>query len=220
MYRLLDVRAANPADLTARARLREAALEVFATRGFEASVRDIAARAGVSAGLITHHFGSKDQLRAEVDEEVVRRYGALKSDGMAMSPAQSIGLLARQEEHAALFVYLLRSVRDGSAAGRAFLAHLIEEAERFSAEGVAQGVLKPSRDPRARARYLVTSQLGGLLLQLALEPGIDLAEIGPAVQRLTAAVTLPTLELYTEGVLADSRYLDEFLAPRSETPTP
>jgi AcrR family transcriptional regulator len=71
-------------DLTARARLRNAAIEVFAAQGFSAGVRDIAAHAGVSAGLITHHFGSKENLRHECDLEVVRQYRAIKSNVVAM----------------------------------------------------------------------------------------------------------------------------------------
>ena len=46
-----------------RQRIVEVAVEVFAARGFRAaSTRDIAARARVSQGLITYHFGSKGEL--------------------------------------------------------------------------------------------------------------------------------------------------------------
>lgn len=52
-----------------RARILQCALEAFAASGFDgASVRDIAAQAGVQHGLIRHHFGDKDGLwRAAVD---------------------------------------------------------------------------------------------------------------------------------------------------------
>src|SRR4029077_8442435 len=51
-------------DLTARARIRDAALRLFAERGIEgATIRDIARAAGVSGGLVRHHFGSKEALR-------------------------------------------------------------------------------------------------------------------------------------------------------------
>ena len=46
-------------DLTARARIRDAALALFAERGTDgATIRDIAKAAGVSGGLVRHHFGS------------------------------------------------------------------------------------------------------------------------------------------------------------------
>lgn len=214
-------------DITARARLRDAAIECFALRGFEASVREIAARAGVSAGLIRHHFGTKDALRAECDAEVLRRYRDLKVEGIRMSPAQTMAALSQLDDFAPMFVYILRSVRDGGAAGREFVEGMIAEAVVFSEDAVREGLLKPSRDPAARARYLVTSSLGGLLVQLTLMPDLDLSDIGSAIRRLTESIMLPTLELYTEGVLADHSVLDEYLAHttgppvvRDDEPTP
>lgn len=198
-------------DLSTRARIRNAAIEEFAISGFGASVRDIAARAAVTAGLITHHFGSKDNLRAECDTEVIRQYRALKSDGMAMSPAQSIAVIAELDEYAPMFVYILRSVRDGGRAGSEFLEQMVQEAIAFTEEGEKSGLIRPSRNAEARARYLVTSSLGGIILQLSLHPQLNLSDVGPTVQRIVGEITLPTLELYTEGVLTDRRYLDEYL---------
>ncbi|MES1169698.1 MAG: TetR family transcriptional regulator, partial [Leifsonia sp.] len=214
-------------DITARARLRDAAIECFALRGFDASVREIAARAGVSAGLVRHHFGTKDALRAECDAEVIRRYRDLKVEGIRMSPTQTMAALSQLDDFAPMFVYILRSVRDGGPVGREFIESMIAEAEIFSEDAVREGLLKPSRDPAARARYLVTSSLGGLLVQLTLMPDLDLSDIGSAIRRLTESITLPTLELYTEGVLADRSVLDEYLAHspgppsvRDDEPTP
>lgn len=201
----------SSADLTARARLRDAAIECFSLRGFEASVREISARAGVSPGLVRHHFGTKDQLRAECDEEVLRRYREIKGDGLTMPPSQAIGMLSQLDEFAPTFVYILRSVRDGGAAGREFVEHMIADALVFSEAAVKSGVLKPSRDPAARARYLVTSSLGGLLVQLTLRPDLELADFGTVIAQLTSSVTLPSLELFTEGILVDRTMLDEYL---------
>lgn len=52
-----------------RSKILQAALELFAEKGFEgASIRDIASKAGVLHGLIKYHFDGKDQLwRAAVD---------------------------------------------------------------------------------------------------------------------------------------------------------
>lgn len=181
-------------------------------------MRDIAAHAGVSAGLITHHFGTKKTLREECDSEVLRQYRTVKGDGVAMSPTQTMTLLTELDEYAPMLVYILRSVREGGAAGVTFLKNMIDEAVAFSEEGVATGMVRPSRDPRARARFLVTSSLGGLLLQLSLHPHLDLADVGPTVRRLVEDITLPTLEIYTEGVLTDRRYLDEYLAYLGDPP--
>lgn len=175
-------------------------------------MREISARAGVSAGLIRHHFGTKDALRAECDAEVLRRYRDLKVEAMRMSPAQTMATLSQIDDFGPMFVYILRSVREGGAAGRDFVEGMIAEAEAFSADAVREGMLKPSRDPAARARYLVTSSLGGLLVQLTLMPDLDLADMSQAIRRLTDSIMLPTLELFTEGVLVDRSVLDEYLA--------
>jgi TetR/AcrR family transcriptional regulator, regulator of cefoperazone and chloramphenicol sensitivity len=58
-------------DLTARVRIRDAALKQFAEVGYErATIRAIARRAGVSHGMLRHHFGSKIDLRAGCDDYV------------------------------------------------------------------------------------------------------------------------------------------------------
>ena len=64
-----------------RARLVQAALTAFSTRGYDGvSLRDIERQAGVNRGLVAHHFGTKerlwqeavDLLMAQFHEEVVR----------------------------------------------------------------------------------------------------------------------------------------------------
>src|SRR5208283_1411943 len=58
-------------DLSARTKIREAALSLFGTEGFAVSVRAIADAAGCSPGLVIHHFGNKDGLREAVDQAVM-----------------------------------------------------------------------------------------------------------------------------------------------------
>ena len=59
---------------TAKERILAAALEEFATRGYEAaSTNAIAAKAKVAKGLVFHHFGSKEQLLEVLFEQEVNR---------------------------------------------------------------------------------------------------------------------------------------------------
>ncbi|MGH3558484.1 MAG: TetR family transcriptional regulator, partial [Mycobacterium sp.] len=44
------------ADLTAAARIRDAAIEQFGRHGFGTGLRAVAEAAGVSAALVIHHF--------------------------------------------------------------------------------------------------------------------------------------------------------------------
>src|SRR5215213_6396132 len=65
----------NASDLTARARIRDTAMTLFARQGVAAtSLRAVARQAGVSPALLVHHFGSKQGLCASVDEAVVGRF--------------------------------------------------------------------------------------------------------------------------------------------------
>ncbi len=66
---------------TARVAVRNAALRLFAERGPDAvTVREIAAAAAVSPALVIHHFGSKEGLRAAVDERVAQAFDAMFDD--------------------------------------------------------------------------------------------------------------------------------------------
>ena len=65
-------------DRTARAVIRDEALRLFAAHGPDAvTVQQIAAAAGVSPGLVVHHFGSKDGLREAVDQHVLGLFEAM-----------------------------------------------------------------------------------------------------------------------------------------------
>ena len=68
-----------------RQRIVDAAIETFAEHGFGASsTRDIAARAGVTQGLLTYHFASKDELwRAAADQIFDGLVAALALDAAA-----------------------------------------------------------------------------------------------------------------------------------------
>ena len=198
-------------DLTARARIREAAIACFAATGFDATVRQIATRAGVSAGLITHHFGSKDALREACDTEVLARILELNEDGIRRSPGEAIGRIAELGNFGPMFGYTLRSVREGGEPGRMFLAKMIEDAKAYTAEAVESGLVKPSADPDARAELLVTQSIGGMLLQLTLAGQTDLSDGAAIIRSLYERTTFATLELLTNGLLADSSLLDEYV---------
>lgn len=75
---MVDPRATGD-DLTAKARIRNTALDLYATHGEDRiSLRAIAAEAGVAVGLVQHHFKTKAGLRNAVDQLVVGYFaGAL-----------------------------------------------------------------------------------------------------------------------------------------------
>jgi AcrR family transcriptional regulator len=201
----------SASDLTARARIRDAAIACFAEQGFGASFRTIAARAGVSAGLITHHFGAKAALRAECDADVLRRYHTLKREAMGDPSGTLVEWLARPGDAAVVLVYMLRAIHAGGRPARDFLENLVDHARVIMAESVACGFVRPSRDEEARTRYLTYQGMGAMLVQFLVDPDRTPDAFVASVRQQEQGQILPSLELYTEGLLSDRRMLDDYL---------
>ena len=101
-------------DLTAAARIRNAALRRFARDGFGVGLRAIAADAGVTAGLITHHFGSKDGLRRACDAEVLRLTMEAKSASTYFGgPVDLMTQMSQVEKYVPATAYAMRSIAEG-----------------------------------------------------------------------------------------------------------
>lgn len=208
------------ADRTARARIRDAAIRRFAVDGFGASVRAVAADAGVSAGLVMHHFRSKERLRAECDAHLLATIRRLKRENVADAAAgQSFfHKFAAVEQNAPLVGYVLRSMQDGGPLAREFIDHMVGDAVDYTREGVAAGIVVPSRDEAARARYLTLSALGALLLEVTLNPPADPSDLTGIVNGYFSKNYLPMMELFTEGFLTSRRMLDDYLLYVSDPP--
>src|SRR5436853_7823828 len=90
-------------DLTAKARIRDAAMRLFGRDGVAASsLRAVARAAGVSPGLIVHHFGSKEGLIRAVDEAVLVRINLALSEVPIEGPGTE--LIGERAEVVAAFL--------------------------------------------------------------------------------------------------------------------
>lgn len=213
----VDEQVPDAPDLTGRARIRDAALLRFASEGFRVPVRTIAADAGVSPGLVIHHFGSKEGLRRACDEHVLvlvrenKRNVLGDEHGNRGSPLDVLAQLSSVEEYGPVLGYVLRSLQEGGDLARSFVAHMVDDAEAYIADGVATGTIKPSLDEAARARYLVTQSLGTVLLDLTLHPPTEPGDTGGIVRGYVDRMGLPAIELFTEGFLTDRTLLDAYL---------
>src|SRR6202034_2773653 len=119
-------------DLTAAARIRDAAIAQFGEKGFGVGLRSIAEGAGVSAALVIHHFGSKDGLRKACDDYVAEEIRSSKSEALRSNdPATWFAAMAEIESYAGMMAYLLRSVQSGGELARTFWRTMIENAERY-----------------------------------------------------------------------------------------
>lgn len=208
-------------DRTTRARIRDAAIAVFGEQGFSTGVRAVAAAAGVSPGLVNHHFGSKDALREECDAHVLEAIRVAKTESLTRPSATGLlQQLAEVEEYAPLVAYLVRSYQAGGSLARSMFEHLVATTEQYLADAVAAGTLRPSRDPAARARYLAMQNMGGTLLFLQMRgEHEDPVDWGRALRDLTDEIMFPALELFTEGLFIDTTFFDTVLQQRAESST-
>ncbi|CAJ1500397.1 TetR/AcrR family transcriptional regulator [[Mycobacterium] holstebronense] len=199
------------ADLTATAKIRDAAIDQFGRHGFSVSIRAIAEAAGVSAALVIHHFGSKEGLRRACDEFVAEEIRSGKSEAMrSADPGTWFAAMAEIESYASMMAYLVRSMQAGGDLADTLWRRMIDNAEGYLDEGVRAGTLKPSRDPKARARFLAINNGGGFLLYLQMhENPTDLRAV---LRDYARDMVLPALELYTEGLMTDRTMYDAFLA--------
>lgn len=197
-------------DLTARARIRDAALRRFGEHGVHrTTVREIAADAGVSPGLVLHHFGSKHGLREACDAFVVDLV-AQKADwtrqGAPDSPMPSAlsGMMA-QPTH--VLRYLTRALVEDSPAAAALFDDMLAQTEQTLAAGEDSGLLTASDDRHARAAVVLVWQLGALVLSPHLSRAIGGDALAwPAMGRWTRAA----LELFTDGLFVDDRWFKAF----------
>ncbi|WP_299168779.1 TetR/AcrR family transcriptional regulator [uncultured Arthrobacter sp.] len=217
----MDAADADRSDFTARARVRDAAVELFGRSGFNVSVRTIADAAGVSPGLILHHFGSKQGLREACDDYVLQRIREYKERAVRPASANELLLaMASVDESAPLVGYALQSLQAGGDLARSFIDHFAADAEEWIAEGVKAGTILPSLDEKARARYLTVQGFGALLLDLTLNPPEDPSDIAGAMRGYLARMGLPSTELFTQGLLADRSMLDAYLLYVVDPPQP
>ncbi|WP_406275117.1 TetR family transcriptional regulator [Nocardia sp. NBC_00881] len=200
-------------DLTTAARIRDAAIEVFGEHGFQVGVRTIAAAAGVSPGLVNHHFGSKDGLRVACDDRVLQLIRDEKVKAIT-APSVAKGMLnalAEIESYGPLVAYMVRSLQAGGPMAKSLLDHMVSDAEGYLEQGVEAGTVKPSRDPAARARYLMLLNVGATLLYMQMRQRHgEKIDYRKAVRELTEELTAPALEFYTQGLLTDPTILDTF----------
>jgi AcrR family transcriptional regulator len=203
------------ADLTAAARIRDAAIEQFGEHGFGVGLRAIAEAAGVSAALVIHHFGSKEGLRKACEDYIAEEIRSTKSEALQSNdPATWFAQMAEIEDYAPLMAYLVRSMQTGGDLAKMLWRRMIDNAEEYMEEGARAGTIKPSHDPKARAKYLAITGGGGFLLYIQMHE--TPTDIRAVLRDYSRDMVLPALEVYTEGLLTDRTMYDAFLAAEDQ----
>lgn len=163
----------------------------------------------MSAALVIHHLGSKDGLCKACDDYIAEEIRQRKSEATRSNdPATWVAQMAEIETYAPMMAYLVRSMASGSDLAKTLWRRMINNAEEYLDEGVRANTVKPSRDPRARAKYLTITGGGGFLLYLQMhEIPTDLRAV---LRDYAQDMVLTALEVYTEGLLTNQTMYDAF----------
>jgi AcrR family transcriptional regulator len=162
-------------DVTPYARIRNAALEGFAAKGVRAtSVREVAAHAGVSPGLVQHHFATKGDLQAAVNEHV-RSVAAdfftdLPDSGSPSEIQQELGdrVTAFVRDYPTLLLYVVRACADGDEGALQIFDAFVGIARAQWERLADAGLLRDDVDLAWVPLHVVVLNLGTVLLQQAI----------------------------------------------------
>lgn len=188
----------RPGSTDTRGHIATIARRHFAERGYDkATLRAIAADADVDPALITHYFGTKRQLFAEVVEppvdpdRIMTALAEVPPDELGERLAELVVGLLDDPTYGATFTALLRT-----AANNPDIAVLLGDRINHSILLPLAEQLDTDR-PRLRATLAATQTLGLVvahqIIQLDTITQIDRAEL--------IAVVAPTLQRYLTGPL-------------------
>jgi len=178
------------ADLTARARIRDAAMRCFAEQGAKATtIRTVAEQAGVTPGLVSHHFGTKQGLRDACDAyglEYLRDGITTAIDERGLADPNFLGSVYQSAP--VVLRYLGRALVDGSTAAASLFDNIVTLTEDYLAGHPPQPDASRS-DPRAQAAVLIAMRLGMWVLHDHLVRALDADALTPEVlSRVSAAL--------------------------------
>jgi len=188
----------SPDDLTARARIRDAAMEEFATRGEAgATIRGIAQRAGVSPALVQHHFRTKAGLREACDAHVLTYLRGEVESGIGEGRIGDPSFIAAIYKSAPpVLRYLSRALVDGSPAAATVFDQIVAITERYLKDRPG------ASDPHTRAVVLAAMRLGATVLHehVSRQLGTEMfgAASAPRIGRAMLDILAP--EIVPDGI--------------------
>jgi AcrR family transcriptional regulator len=195
---------APTSDLTTFARIRNAALEGFARDGVAAtSIRDVAKMAGVSPGLVQHHFPNKAALAETVNDHVISMAVAAFADvPTARSTVDASDELGRRvttliHEHPDALRYVARACSEADPGALKLFDTFVSIAEKQWKRLAKDDLLRADTDQQWTALNTIIFNLAPLLFQTALDRHLPDPFLSPqGLERWQAAGT----KLFRHGI--------------------
>jgi AcrR family transcriptional regulator len=162
---------ANTEDAPGRRQLLNAGLKLFAERGFAAvGLREIAAEAGVSLGLVRTHFGSKDGLREAIDQYVLEEIKQLYATVIAHSGAEALGKAVEDAldwipRDRNVIMYARMALMEKTPGSQALFDQLLSIMRQFIDNNAKRGLLQTGVDRDWAAIYLVFDFIGPAIIE-------------------------------------------------------
>ncbi len=156
-------------------------MELFASRGYRgASIRDVARKAGVSPGLVQHHFGSKAGLRAACDARVLETLRASVEQKLKRSDWDQDFVSVLYETAGPTIRYIARGLAEGWAGAGEVFDEAVRGTARFLTETWPERYPVEAESTRRHAAVMAAMSLGTIVLHrhLARWLGVDPVERG------------------------------------------
>jgi AcrR family transcriptional regulator len=208
-------------DLTATARIRDAAIAEFGTRGMQrATVRGIAETAGVSPGLVLHHFGGKDGLRDACDGYVLTfLHDQIEAEETS---GNDPGVFTAAVADSPLILnYLVAVLSDGSDAAATVFDRIVDLTEDYferRADAIGERLSDfDNIDNRTLAVIMTSMSLGMYILNKQVSRALGTDMFGPVGIARAAAASLDIInpKLVDPEVSASARAaIAQFAATR------
>ncbi|WP_018653916.1 TetR/AcrR family transcriptional regulator [Actinomadura flavalba] len=151
--------------MDARTRILSVALEEFAAKGEKgATIRGIADAAGVSAGLVQHHFPNKAALREACDAYAIDTIRDIKTRSFGGGAGDTGFLAVAMSAAIPIQTYLARALVDGSPRAAALFDDAVALTRDMTEHGMP-GMNPPATDdPHAYAAVLTAFSFGMIVL--------------------------------------------------------
>ncbi|MCW1824275.1 TetR family transcriptional regulator [Mycolicibacterium conceptionense] len=193
---MVNPRATNE-DLTAKARIRNAALDLYSKSGPDRiSLRTIASEAGVTLGLVQHHYKSKAGLRAAVDQLVVDYFAAALATvpdidrPSDLAAARDSAVRQMLEENPAVVNYVRRAILDPSGENLHLLDVLVELTAREVSTLRKAGRASTKRRESTQVVAVLVRQMGEMLLAPLVDAVWDRVDGSGAERRPRLRITV------------------------------
>ncbi|MBP2707522.1 TetR family transcriptional regulator [Microbispora sp. RL4-1S] len=170
----------------------------FGEHGFNgATIRGIAADAGVSPGLVRHHFGSKQGLREACDDYLIRLIRRFNDQVRADTTHTDVSYVAASRAALRPYQrYLTRALVEGAAAS--VFDEMVRLSEEWLAEADAKRPDPPRVDVRARATLGTAMALAVPMLHEHVARGMGVDLFSPEGDRLLSRAML---DIYSHPML-------------------